>query len=283
MRNVFLINVSENPLVVKNQIDNIKKFVSNDEVIVLHISNTTKDNFINDSNTHNLDFYNMESDGIYVNPTNIPTQRGHLLTDAFLSSFDFIKGRVDFGKVVLNSSNQLFFKHGFKEHLDNYRVGLYKIETLGPSGMFPNAKPKPFITKIFGEERKSYWSYHEGSFFDKGDFETISDLIKDNNFDGTSEEQTIPTLFHNLYNDKDLKISPTSVWMNLYLSLDEISAMKLILDSEYEKLRGYVRYGLADSTNTPLRDVMLSGDFLFGIKRVGRTMDCPTRSFINGL
>ena len=49
MRNLFLLNVSHSPECVLDQIQNIKKFVSDEEYIVIHISGSTKEQFLKES------------------------------------------------------------------------------------------------------------------------------------------------------------------------------------------------------------------------------------------
>ena len=292
MKNLFLLNVSESPECVLDQINNIKKFVSEEEYIVVHISGSTKEQFIKDSQEQGIDLFSMEDQNVFVNPESIETKPGYFLVEAFLSSFEFAKD-FDFDKVVLNASNQLYIRSGLKKHLAKYDAGVHSVKANGNFGMFSyqetgaagsELKDK-FMKKIFGEPRFRYWSFHEGSFYAKRYFTAMASVIKQYNKDiapdklATSEEQTLPSLFNNAWPNANK--TKSTVWMNLFCDLSEIEAIDLIRAGKYSEVQGADM--LPQCHQTPPHEYMLCGDFIFGIKRVPREIDSDVRKYIRSL
>ena len=286
MRNLFLLNVSHSPECVLDQIQNIKKFVSDEEYIVIHISGSTKEQFLKESEEKGIDFFSMEHENVIVNPSSVMTERGVLLTEAFISSFDFAKEKFEFDKVVLNSSNQLYIRRGLKGHLAKHDAGVHRVISSGEGGMYSyqswardmdNAEHQ-FLRDVFQEPRRFYWSFHEGSFFKKQDFELISELFK-RHFPKSlvsSEEQTLFSLYNNIFTDSNA--SQTTVWMNIYCDIQEIDAIDLIRNRRYKELESAVGTAFGHP-----REAMACGDHIFGIKRVERDINNKTRKYIQTL
>ena len=65
--------------------------MSDEEYIVIHISGSTKEQFLKESEEKGIDFFSMEHENGIVSPSSVMTVRGVLLTEAFISSFDFAK------------------------------------------------------------------------------------------------------------------------------------------------------------------------------------------------
>lgn len=110
---VISIPVHEKPDVIRNQIENFQKYIT-DMCIVLHISNGF------------FEHYRIADIGllgdVYINPTHLDTKWADII-HTHLSNFHYISEQLDFDYFVLHASNDMYIRKGFTEYIKKYDAG----------------------------------------------------------------------------------------------------------------------------------------------------------------
>lgn len=113
MKIVVSIPVHEEPDVVKNQIENFKKYIK-DVIIVLHVSKSFFENYSVDK----IGTY----PSVYINPTHLDTKWASII-QTHLSNFRYICTQLDFDYFVLHASNDMYIRAGFNEYISHFDAG----------------------------------------------------------------------------------------------------------------------------------------------------------------
>jgi len=269
---VFSIPVHENPSIVKNQIENIFRFVP-DSFVVLHISLDTRDNFIKQSKAEQVDFNSMQN--VYVNPISLQSTYGQgLLTSVHVSNFNYISEQISFDYFVLESSNTMICRYGLERHISNYGFGAdyNPLDLTRTEQKIKQVNADLQLMKILKSNnwQTSYNSQIEGTFYKKDIFEKICSIINEQypvHLRGHygNEEVIFPTICFNI--TKDVKFSGPYVdffWGTFGLPNEPIITTQLI-DSIF-----------AGTYKSPYdREV-------FGVKRVNRNFN-SIRHYITNL
>ena len=199
MKIVVSIPVHEQSEVVLNQVNNIKKYVS-DVVIVLHTSMDFCEEFDEFFNEHKKEF-----DDVFVNPTHIYVEWGDgALMDVHVSNFNYISSFMDFDYYILHASNDMYVKRGLEEYISKYDAGFQRHIIKEPSQWWPGNKAIKdgqlyYMMDEVGSE-SLVASQVEGSFYKKNIFQDIVDVIgkseflRDKGLKYTREEIVFPTI-----------------------------------------------------------------------------------------
>ena len=129
MRIAISIPVHEKVDVIKNQIENFKKYIKN-PVFILHIS----ESFSRDKSWHELK--NIKD--VYINPNHLSTQWGNIIS-AHLSNFEYLDKIVEFDYILLHASNDMYIQSGIEEYIGQFDAGFNKRRIWHESMWWPAA------------------------------------------------------------------------------------------------------------------------------------------------
>jgi hypothetical protein len=276
---LFSLPVHENPEIVRDQIENINFFCPG-ATICIHVSagaSSDKDEF----NRH-CDFEN-----VIINPSSYETIWCEGLMHVHASNFLYaIERNINFDKIMLISSNELFVKPGVADYVSRYRIGaqteIYDSATDWGSfrqDLLSSRNMRKFISKLglplyFGGQA-------EGQFYDRRIFAHITRLYIDD-FPmgpcGFPSEEIIPTTVAAAYCmmgvNAALPITLCDYCTNITMSEDVVS---LVRDG-----RGaiFARRSHGALRSPHIGSAVLKG--VFSIKRVPRK-DCDLRRYIRNL
>lgn len=113
MKALISIPVHEKPDVILDQIENIKRFFSEAQVI-LHISAGFYKEFTQEK-LENIS-------GVWINPTHIETAWGDIMMPHILN-FEYAYQNIDFDYFVMHSSNDLYITQGAAKYMEKYDAG----------------------------------------------------------------------------------------------------------------------------------------------------------------
>ena len=113
MKLVVSIPVHEKPEVIKNQIENFKKYIKNTS-IVLHVSKTFLEH-------HSLDEI-KNIPGVYINPEHLDTKWANII-QTHISNYLYIKNVLEFDYFILHASNDMYIRTGFDSYIMKYEAG----------------------------------------------------------------------------------------------------------------------------------------------------------------
>ncbi len=260
---VISIPVHEQPLVVEDLVKNIQKFVPNCS-LVLHISGDSPSYFVN-----SIRAFAKKYDGfLYLNPNSIRTFKADeaglvtSLSTVHASNFRYMKSIMQFDTFCLNTSNDFLIRKGIENTLNNFDCGFSNINRCPPDKfMSPPTvanlrKVMNVVTCEKGSQEGSFYPFHVFDFIADKVYELMNVLGR-TGLDG--EEGYIPCMafsqFPELYNSN-------SGHHYIYHNPAEGGSVSM----EYiHKVR-----------NGELPHV-------YGVKRVPRIIDHPTRIYVNQL
>lgn len=272
---VFSIPVHENPLIVKNHIDNLIKFVPNC-VIVLHISLDTKNIFNNQAIFENANLHNIPN--VYINPVNLQStySQGFLYT-IHISNFEYISSILDFDYIALESSNTMLCRYGLYDYMSKYDFGAdYNCidnERTGQAADNIRSDGQLMDMIKINNWKFPFVSQIEGSFYKKDIFSEIIKYIDkyytlERRKSYASEEIIFPTVAYNI--------------------IDNPNVYGPYIDIFYGSYNGLFGNGLEDISKD-LIDRIYNGEYksqwkrdTYGIKRVLRNFN-PIREYITNL
>jgi hypothetical protein len=199
---VISIPVHEQPLVVANHLENIRKFVPNSSVI-LHASGDRPE-----FQQEIRNICNQFSGFAYVNSTSYRTfaanEAGNVtgLSTVHASNFRFINNIItDFDVFALETSNDMFVRRGVENSFNNFECGCGVIKDSPDNWRNRNERITKIITGMEKFVELKFIEKHaqEGTFYPKKVFKQVSDIILDG-MGGflDSEELIIHTLAYNI-------------------------------------------------------------------------------------
>lgn len=255
----------EQPLVIQDQLQNIRKFVPNSQV-VLHSSLDSGSNFknqlLNLSNNEFKDFMFVNNVSI---PTHAPDEAGNVknLTTVHAENFKYISSLInDFDIFTVNTSNDMFVRKGINKLFEEFKCCITSHNE--PVDIFynnchTNSKVPIDLLKKHIDVKFAISCATEGTYYPKECWATATDIIL-NKIGGylKCEEVIVHTLILNLFPELlKSNVGTTYVFHNgqHYETKDED-----ILD---------VRNGKYPEK--------------YAVKRVPRTMNNHCRNFINEL
>lgn len=167
------IPVHEEPLVVINQIQNIKKYVPN-AVIVIHIS-------IEFTVCGELKKFIASEKNVFLNPQRLSCCWGNII-DAHISNFEYIKQVADFDYFMFHASNDMYILPGVENYISQYDVGFHVHKIIKKTRWWPSAcaledSVLEEIVKLSGAEC-IVATQIESSFYKKEIFEKIVQVIQ---------------------------------------------------------------------------------------------------------
>jgi hypothetical protein len=153
--------VHEQPLVVLDQVENLRAFLPAQTQIVLHLSQAM--------GCDPAEVAPLLPDGVHVNPTSHATQWGDI---AYLHNDNvrWALGALEpFDHVVLHASNDLYFRAGAAEHIAGFEAGLFTnpvpADTAWPPGVVAHRDPSVAAMLADLGETQIFGGQSEGSFF----------------------------------------------------------------------------------------------------------------------
>lgn len=173
MKIIVSIPVHEKPEVIKNQIQNFKKYIDN-LYIVLHVSK----GFLEQYDIKEID--NIE--GVYINPVHLDTKWADII-HTHISNFHFISKIMDFDYYVMHASNDMYIKHGFSNYIQKFDAGfnvrkvIKKDSHWWPGNMAINDSALKNMMADCGQTM-IIASQIESSFYKKGIMEEIVSIIE---------------------------------------------------------------------------------------------------------
>lgn len=184
-KNIMSIACHEQPLVIRNQLLNIKKFVPNCQV-VLHASADSgqqfKETLIHLSNTEFKDFMFVNS---YSYHTHSPHDAGFVtgLTTVHASNFRYINSIIsDFEIFAISTSNDMFVRKGMENLFENYKccTTSYRedIDTYS-ANCHPNFKAFVYLMQQHIDVKFATQCATEGTYYPKDCFKAFSDIMLD--------------------------------------------------------------------------------------------------------
>lgn len=322
MKLVISIPVHEKPDVIKNQIENFRKYLNN-PIIVLHVSKV----FFEQYSIQDL----KQIYGVYVNPKHLDTKWGDII-HAHISNYEFIREIVDFDYFVFHSSNDMYIRYGFEEYIQKYEAGfnIRKVINRNSHWWPGNAAFKDIqlakLMNICGQTM-IIASQIESSFYSKNLMEHIYKILKYLNYVPskdlvyTREEIYFPTIASSLVSwdrigntttfsevhrfDRQLwrlrNITRTLFWglklnrwfsENMYWKLEKVYNDWLFKSKFYKTTVFTVRRLLLPDRKYILANSYLndgSGQFqlydgnIFSVKRIRRDISDPVRKYITNL
>lgn len=248
------IPVHEQHLVVENQLQNIRQFVPN-SVVVLHVSGDSPSSFL-----QGIRAIAKKMDGfVFVNPTNFKThaanEAGQVtgLSTVHANNFSYLESVIDFDTFAIDTSNDMFVRHGIGEVFKKYSCGFH-VSMSDPT-TYPYKWVVDHISKYVTVKTMEKGS-QEGSFYPKHVFKEVSAVIQKMGGMIKAEEMYLPSLAFNLFPELYSKNSGAHyVFHN--------PAHAAVTREDIHKVQ-YGEHGLR-----------------YGVKRVPRTMEDETRKYIN--
>ncbi|TWF49462.1 hypothetical protein [Neorhizobium alkalisoli] len=276
---LFSIPVHERPDIVRDQVENIHYFCP-DAYIVIHVS---------DLAAPQIDEFRRYCDlpKTFVNPKSYETVAGKGILHTHVSNFHHaLNMGLDFEKIVLLSSNEMFVKHGVSEHVNRYRLGaqteVYDLSTdwhLFRTSMLEDERVRRVLDRLgfpvfFGGQA-------EGQFYDKTIFSLIATLYVEN-FDMASvgfvvEEMLPPTVaarYCMTGSTAALPITLCDYCTNIAISPENIAQIIAGVGTLYGRR-------IPRTLRSPHVGASVLQD-VYSVKRVPRE-ECDLRTFIRGL
>ena len=270
---LFSIPAHESPLVVKDTVDNITKYVK-DSVVVIHAARQFEDF---DSNVF------KGYDNVIINPMRFATALHHSQLHLHLTNLvTAFNEDVRFDYFTVFHTNQMFVKYGFEDYIKQYQYSAWTdFNTFKREASLSDyAMHKKRMDDFFG--RNTYKDISallaEGSFYSK---EIISEIAEVCRHTKTFEqmnvpsniEETIPvTLALNMTNQQGYG-RPTAAWLGntpITTSLIDDVINNKPITQEY-----------VDHQNNNTKTI--TSDCLYSIKRIPRDINNQLRTYINGL
>jgi hypothetical protein len=160
MKYLISIPVHEEPLVIVDQINNIKKYFK-DIGIILHISESFY-NIYTDALIRNID-------NVWINPSHLKVQWGDVL-EPHLSNFEYAKNCLPtFEYFIMHASNDMYIKFGAENYIDRYQAGFMQHLCMERSLWWPSGRAikDPYLKLMMQECGQSHViaSQIEGSFY----------------------------------------------------------------------------------------------------------------------
>jgi hypothetical protein len=260
---IISIPVHEQPLVVKNHLENILKFVPNSSVI-LHASGDNS-NFQNEIKEICKQF----DEFAYVNetsyPTHSPNDAGYVtnLSSVHAINFKYISKIItDFDIFALETSNNLFVRKGVERLFNNYECGCTSViqdVDVYYRDCHPNFRPFVDVLKNVIPVKTIIQCSQEGTFYKKEVFQEVSNVVL-NKIGGLvkCEELILHSIAFNLFPELvNSNVGETYVFHDARDYATKEQDIIDVANGKYENK--YV------------------------VKRVPRTIDNPCRNFINNL
>lgn len=175
MKLVISIPVHEKPEVIKDQIENIKKYCEN-PIIVLHISRGFFEKYSLE------DLNNIEN--VYINPDHLETGWGNILL-THVSNFYFISNLLKFDYFLIQASNDMFVRKGIEQYIQNYRAGFCRRNIIQQYSMWWPAQmawEDQQLKRIMNElgQTRIIATQVEGIFFDWDLADKVMQIIHKN-------------------------------------------------------------------------------------------------------
>ena len=263
---VFSIPVHEKTEVVIDQIININHYNENC-AIVLHISKAF--DFVN-SNVSEKRFVEIVNSfgNVYINDIRLKTIYCNIV-HVHVINFEYIERLAEFDYFILLASNEEFIRTGLYNEIKEYICGFnyQKLYDVPNWSHQKKALEDPVVSKIcsrFDENiSNAVKSQVEGCFFKKNLFHEIAQLIKE------------------LYPISEAP--PLCLYPREEVYYQEIAYF--LIQDKTKILKTYITHNARDNvTWTPytwvIRRVASSMSTEYSVKRVGRELNHPTRSFI---
>jgi hypothetical protein len=276
---LFSIPVHERPDIVRDQVENILYFCPNASVVI-HVSSIAASQI--DEFRRHCDLPNT-----YINPTSYETIAGKGILHTHVSNFQYaLTMGIDFEKIVLLSSNEMFVKHGVSDFIGRYRLGaqteVYDLSTdwhLFRATMLEDERVRRVLDRLgfpvfFGGQA-------EGQFYDKTIFSMIATLYLEN-FEMASvgfvvEEMLPPTVaarYCMTGTTAALPITLCDYCTNIVISPENIAQIIAGVGTLYGRR-------IPRTLRSPHIGMSVLTD-VFSVKRVPRE-ECDLRTFIRGL
>lgn len=262
---LFSMPVHENNDLIRNQIENIKKFIRNPK-IVIHV-NKFWDGF-------DYDIIKQYSD-VYVNSNRVYGRSkidSHL--SMIISNFEYGKTVCDFDYFCCFHTTEMFIKPGLEEYIGNNMIShqhFPQINNPNILNVLSRTKLADYIPKY-----NLFNNHVEGNFYHKDIFSAVIGNIRvelpdlDDNQGFSIEETLIPTIAYDIC-DKN-KIVPTYLRFVHHTQMTfDIDIVKKFLVEDI-MLDDPILCGYGIPTNT---------DTIFSLKTI--SWDNPARAFINSL
>jgi hypothetical protein len=160
-RIIVSLPVHEQPLVVLDQVENLRAFLPPETQVVLHLSQ--------DLGADPAEVAPLLPEGVHVNPTSHPTQWGDI---AYLHNDNVrfaLRALEPFDHVLLHASNDLYFRQGAAQYIAGAEAGFFTNvvppDTTWPPGVA--AYRDPTVAALLADlgETQIYGGQSEGSFF----------------------------------------------------------------------------------------------------------------------
>lgn len=263
---IFSIPVHERPDVIIDQIINIS--VHNEDCgIVLHISKAFTDNNSSVS-LQQLYAFVQKMPNVVINSNQYNTAWGHIV-HTHIANYEYVCNLTDFDYFTLLASNELFVRKGFYDKAKEFECGFkyQKLQELKDRWMWAkNTLDDPTVYKIADNLSSDYddivRSQLEGIFFSKTLFGEICKVIK---------------------KSFDINTTPELIYPREEVYYQE--AAYFLMEDKKRIFNGCMTFNASNNTTwTPYRNVIdkvASGIYPeFSVKRVGRDINNPTRSYI---
>lgn len=208
MKAIISIPVHEKPDVIRDQINNIKKYFPEAE-IVIHVSKE----YFKQWKLEEIGYF----PGVYINPQHLETHWGDILLP-HISNFNYIHSlNLDYDYFVMHSSNDMYVRYGVADYIKSYQAGFtFRYMKRPSSHWWPceYAFKDPLLKALMDKIRQSriVASQLEGSFYKREIIEKIMDFIQESIMDTkinqfkpyTREEFFFSTVAETLVSPKDV-------------------------------------------------------------------------------
>lgn len=282
--NAYFCDRSDPNLVVRSNINNIKRFNPNAKIL-FHV---------------NAGFESFDIDGIsqiedvYINPKRFSVTHGKSQLGSIISSMQYaIDNNIDFDYITITHSGEMFVKEGMCDYIKNHEF----------SSWYPPGRPKnlagwqPYesVVSLYGrlydlfcdlvnplDQDKLSAGFIEGSFFRKDLVIKIVNWFKDhfdintlNNLDFVAEELLIPTISYYLSETK----SPATSCNVILLNNGHNPQTDMI---QVNRIRNNQPI-LAWTPNQFGGDDLIDSTHIYSLKRINRIITDPVRQQILNL
>ena len=173
---MFSLLVHEQPLVILDQIINVKRNNPN-SMIVIHINPKFKDD--DSFSLKDLLKIVLKFDYVFINDKRLNVGKDNII-QAHVSNFKYVKD-VEFDYFYFIASNEVFLKKGAETFVENYDFGCEKVKY--EKWFYINQMNNDiYLNNIFQtiNSKEYYYSQIEGSFYSKEMIQKIMDIIEKN-------------------------------------------------------------------------------------------------------
>jgi hypothetical protein len=256
---VISIPVHTAPQCVEDQINNIKKFVSNSSV-VLHVSGMPRDPRLPFGEQMKV-IASRHPGFVFLNPQQYNTHKeneaGQVtgLSTVHSSNFNYISSVMDFDTFALDTSNDFFVRKGIEDLFEKYACGF--TPTRCPPDQFVHLPTMERIRAVIPLKTMEKGS-QEGSFYPKEVFKEVAKKVGEISTFLDAEEAYLPSLAFNMFPE-------------LY---DQCSNNHYVFHNPNHD---------AVTTEDILRIRSGSSPNQYSVKRVPREFQHPTRRYVNEL